>query len=69
MEFFVELKHNTQCDPFRDLGNGEMEEMYSINGDNTRGQCLLYAANQLAYQHRLFAFSLVVCGERARFIR
>ena len=29
----------------------------------------LVAANQLAYQHRLFAFSLVFCGERARFIR
>ena len=69
MELFVELKHDTQCDPFRDLTNGEMEEQDTINGDNTRGQCLLYAANQLAYQHRLFAFSLIVCGKKARFIR
>ena len=69
MELFVELKHDTQYDPFRDLANGEMEERDSINGDNTRGQCLLYAANQLAYQHRLFAFSLVICGKKARFIR
>jgi hypothetical protein len=69
MELFVELKHDTQCDPFRDLGDGEMEERETINGDNTRGQCLLYAANQLAYQHRLFAFSLVVCGKKARFFR
>ena len=69
MELFVELKHDTQCDPFHDLANGEMEERDSINGDNTRGQCLLYAANQLAYQHRLFAFSLVICGKKARFIR
>jgi hypothetical protein len=69
MELFVELKHDAQCDPFRDLANGEMEERDSINGDNTRGQCLLYAANQLAYQHRLFAFSLVICGKKARFIR
>ena len=69
MELFVELKHDTQCDPFRDLGNGEMEERYSINGDNTREQCLLYAANQLAYQHRVFVFGLVICGERARFVR
>ncbi|KAF9648968.1 hypothetical protein BDM02DRAFT_3095524 [Thelephora ganbajun] len=68
MELFVELKHDTQCDPFRDLANGEME-WDSINGDNTRGQCLLYAANQLAYQHRIFAFSLVICGKKARFIR
>ena len=37
MELFVELKHDTQCDPFRDLGNGEMEESYSIDNDNTRG--------------------------------
>jgi len=69
MELFVELKHDTTCDPFRDLGNGEMEERYSMNGDNTREQCLLYAANQLAYQHRLFAFSLVICGQVARFVR
>jgi len=69
MELFVEIKHDILSDPFRDLANGEMEERDSINGDNTRGQCLLYAANQLAYQHRLFAFSLVVCGKKARFIR
>ena len=69
MELFVELKHDTQHDPFRNLANGEMEERDSINGDNTRGQCLLYAANQLAYQHILFAFNLVICGKKARFIR
>ena len=69
MELFVELKQNTQSDPFRDLPEGEMQERCSINDNNTRGQCLLYAANQLAYQHRLFAFSLVICGKRACFIR
>ena len=69
MELLVELKHDTQCDPFRDLGNGEMEERDTINGEKIRGQCLLHAANQLAYQHRLFAFSLVICGKKARFIR
>ena len=69
MELFVELKQDTQSDPFRDLPNGEMQERCSINGNETRGQCLLYAANQLAYQHKLFAFSLVICGKKARFIR
>jgi len=69
MELFVELKHDTTFDPFRDLGNGGMEERYSIDGDHTREQYLLYAANQLAYQHRLFAFSLVICGQVARFVR
>jgi len=69
MELFVELKHDAPSDPFRDLENGGMEERGTINGDNTRGQCLLYAANQLAYQHRLFAFSLVICGKVARFVR
>ena len=72
MELFVELKHETQYDPFQDetaaTGNSTIERS-SINGDNTRGQCALYAANQLAYQHRLFAFSLVICGKRVRFIR
>jgi len=69
MELFVELKHGTQCDLFRDLGDGEMEERDIINGDNAHSQCLRHAANQLAYQHRLFAFSLVICGKKARFIR
>jgi hypothetical protein len=69
MELFVELKRDTQYDPFRDPRTGGMEERNSINGHNTRGQCLLYAANQLGYQHRLFAFSLVICGKKARFIR
>jgi len=69
MEMFVELKRDALYDPFRDLGEGMMGERTSINGSNTRGQCLLYAANQLAYQHRLFAFSLVICGQNARFIR
>ena len=73
MELFVEFKHNTQHDPFQDETSNAAAaftvERDSNNGDNTRGQCALYAANQLAYQHRVFAFSLVVCGERARFIR
>ena len=69
MELFAELKHDTQYDPFPDLPNGEMEERDSINGDDTHEQCFLYAANQLDYQHRLFAFSLVVFGKKARFVR
>ena len=69
MELFVELKCDPAYDPFRDLPDGEMEEKNSNNGRGTRGQCLLYAANQLAYQHRLFSFSLVICGRTARFIR
>ena len=69
MELFVELKHDTTFNPFRDLENGGMEERYSIDGDHTREQCLLYVANQFAYQHRLFAFSLVICGQVARFVR
>ena len=69
MELFVELKHSPQSDPFCDLPDGGVVERDSFNGHETRGQCLLYAANQLAYQHRLFAFSLVICGKRARFIR
>ena len=72
MELFVEFKYETQYDPFQDettVATGSTIERSSINGANTRGQCALYAANQLAYQHRLFAFSLVICGRRARFIR
>lgn len=72
MELFAEFKYETQYDPFQDemgVAADSTIERISINGDNTRGQCALYAANQLAYQHRLFTFSLVICGRRARFIR
>ena len=69
MEMFVELKHDAPGDPFRDFPNGEMKEWDSINSDNTRRQCVLYATNQLAHQHRLFTFSLVICGKKARFMR
>lgn len=69
MELFVELKLEALSDPFRDLRDEKMEERDSNQGNNTRGQFLLYAANQLAYQHRLFAFGLVICGKIARFIR
>ena len=69
MQLFVELKRDTEHDPFRDLPGGGMVGRVSNGGKETRGQCLLYATNQLAYQHRLFAFSLVICGKRARFIR
>ena len=74
MELFVEFKHDTKYDPFQDktdpgLAADSTIERSSIDGCDTRDQCTLYAANQLAYQHRLFAFSLVICGKLARFIR
>ena len=69
MQLFVKLKTHTYYDPFRDLPDGGMEEERSNSGHETRRQCFPYAANQLAYQHRLFVFSLVICGNRARFIR
>ena len=68
MQLFVEFKYNTTSDPFCDVPDGDVERD-SLLGNDTRGQCTLYAANQLAYQHRLFAFSLVICRKRARFIR
>ena len=68
MQLFVEIKHHTQNDPFRDIEEDGMEGRDSRKGHETRGQFLLYAANQLAHQHRLFPFSPVLCGKRARFI-
>ena len=53
MGLFVELKHNTQCEPFCDVVNGEMEKWDPIHRKSTRGQCLRYATNQLAYQQTL----------------
>ena len=74
MEMFVEFKLDVYSDPFRDPGPVPAAPDVSIernsdNGAKTRGQCALYAANHLAYQHRVFAFSLVICGNIARFIR
>ena len=45
MELFVEVKQNAQYDSFRDLRNGGMVERDSNDGHDTRGECLLYAAN------------------------
>ena len=69
MQLPTVLKRDTQYDPFCDLPDGGMEGRDSINGNRTRRKCLLHAQSQLAYQHLLFAFSLVICGKRARFIR
>ena len=64
MELFVEFKKETQSDPFQDLPDGRMKGRETGNGNKTHGQCILYAANQLAYQHQLFTFSLVICGKQ-----
>lgn len=69
MQLSVELKHNAKSDPFDDLPDGGIGEPESRMGSETFNQCFQSAANQLAYQHRLFAFSLVICGNVARFIR
>ena len=69
MELFIEIKHEPKHDPFCVLPGGGMDEHGTQDGDNILGKCLLYAANQLAYQHRLFSFSLVVCGNVVRFLR
>lgn len=39
------------------------------NALDTQGQIAMYATMQLARQHRMFAFSFLICGSRARFIR
>ena len=69
MELFIEIKHEPKHDPFCDLPGGGMDEHGIQDGGDILGKCLLCAANQLAYQHRLFSFSLVVCGNVARFLR
>ena len=69
MQMFIELKLSANSDPFCDGSDGGLTEHDTILGNQTRGQSLLYAAGQLAYQHRLFAFSLLIFGNKARFIR
>ncbi|CAL1708843.1 unnamed protein product [Somion occarium] len=69
MEFFVEAKVHDLADPFHgNTLNNTIEKMVGESAE-TRGQTISYAAALLSRQHRTFAFSIVVCGKYARFLR
>ncbi|CAL1708963.1 unnamed protein product [Somion occarium] len=72
MEFFVETKLGDLADLFYDNQDTCVDDpMENMTGENaeTLEQMISYAAALLSRQHRLFAFSIAVCGHYARFFR
>ncbi|KAH8099757.1 hypothetical protein BXZ70DRAFT_907775 [Cristinia sonorae] len=72
LEMWIEFKRLANQDPFRqDYDNLDMflEKITNEELEEVRGQLVSYAAAQMARQHRKFIFSLLICGDNARFIR
>lgn len=73
MELWVEFKLKTSQDAFvvkyTDKDKPVLLEATSKDAVLTQGQLTSYATAQLARQHRSFMFSLLICGNHARFIR
>ncbi|RDB30048.1 hypothetical protein Hypma_013882 [Hypsizygus marmoreus] len=67
MEVHMELKKGEADDGFED--EGPNFERTSDSGISTRGQITSYATAQLALQFRTHAFSVLLCGSNARFLR
>lgn len=77
-ELIVEFKLKAYNDPFKflQLQRNEAAPLDEIQDDcpsessrSIIGQIALYAAAHLEGQFRAFAFSLIICGDMARFIR
>ncbi|KAI6013862.1 hypothetical protein EDC04DRAFT_2579081 [Pisolithus marmoratus] len=75
-ELYIEVKPHISYDPFEDLdvgtGKGKSNDPFekdTVDANNTRGQITTYAVTQFDSQFRFFAFSLVIFGNRARFVR
>ncbi|KAI6116466.1 hypothetical protein F5141DRAFT_1213058 [Pisolithus sp. B1] len=75
-ELCIELKPSVSYDPFKDFdlkkskgGSNDPFETDTVIANKTRGQITSYAIRQFNYQHRFFAFSVVVFGNHARLLR
>ncbi|CAL1708971.1 unnamed protein product [Somion occarium] len=72
MEFFVEAKLSDLADPFYDNQDTCLDDTTeNMTGESveTREQIIDYTTALLSRQHRRFAFSIVICGQYARFLR
>ncbi|CAL1708966.1 unnamed protein product [Somion occarium] len=72
MEFFLEAKAKDFADPFYGTEGNTLNntiEKREGQSSETCGQMISYAAALLSRQHRTFAFSIVLCGQYARFLR
>ncbi|CAL1708927.1 unnamed protein product [Somion occarium] len=72
MEFFVETKLSDLADPFSDNQDTTLDHTSEkMTGDHaeTLEQMISYATALLSRQHRIFAFSIALYGQYARFFR
>ncbi|CAL1712411.1 unnamed protein product [Somion occarium] len=71
MEFFVDAKLSDLADPFYDKDKclDDTTENMTEESAETRGQIIAYTTALLSRQHRRFTFSIVICGQYARFLR
>ena len=67
MEMFVEFKHGSSADPFA-TEDGSFPKLFSTTCA-IRGQLVLYATRQQAYQFRTSIISVGIFGKIARFFR
>ncbi|KAI6113749.1 hypothetical protein EDD16DRAFT_1122776 [Pisolithus croceorrhizus] len=75
-ELCIEVKPHISYDPFKDLdvktSKGKSSDPFekdTVDANDTRGQITTYAVAQFDSQFRFFAFSLVIFGNHARFVR
>ncbi|KAG6882356.1 hypothetical protein C0995_014897 [Termitomyces sp. Mi166 len=73
-ELNIEFKKSKASEPFVDDPNLEQPRSWPFEADTkqgkgTRAQLTEYMAEVFSRQHRLFGFTLFICGPLARFIR
>ncbi|KAI6163461.1 hypothetical protein EDD17DRAFT_1507184 [Pisolithus thermaeus] len=73
-ELCIELKPSMLFDPFEDtdLSEGRFKHPFerdTVEAKKMRGKITAYAVAQFSSQFRFFAFSVVVVGDHARFVR
>lgn len=69
MDFWLEVKTKRAQDAFSQ--KEDFTTLEKNNGDSarTRGQLISYAAAVMSRQHRVFLFSITICGHFVRFYR
>ncbi|CAL1708568.1 unnamed protein product [Somion occarium] len=74
MELFAECKRRRDGDAFHESYNDkdiDLDSVEKIEGKSadSRGQLISYATATMSRQHRVFMFSISICGEFVRFLR
>lgn len=66
---FIEVKMDSNWEPFEDGEKGRLKLRDTKGGEDTRAQTISYAMRIQRYQHRRFLYSVSIQGTRARFLR